>query len=370
MRHATPSSTRLSIRADYADDGINGGSLKNLWNTLEEEIALAERFGATFRFDKMKLYLLAGEFFNSDNANDDPQYRENMEMLENFKSKGIEIDYSQNITFMKVPIIGSKAFFDEFIDSKMKELTKTLDVLVQLPNPHVAHYLLTKAAGVCKVQWLMRTMPADLLGRLFQEFDAKQKQILEQLVGSELDEQQWIQAQLPIRLGGCGVRGAVAGADVSYTMSRAMTLDSCKKVDRRYIDEGDTEDPVFCALGGAVRRVNLKLPPEKQIGDEISCEISDVKKSWLVLNTWVEEEAARRLLDEAGRWDKARLNEVKAPRAGAWLSGVPSGSARTKLGRDEFQSRVGRRLGLELCEETPCPLCHQTMDRFGAHPEG
>ena len=68
--------------------------------------------------------------------------------------------------------------------------------------------------------------------------------------------------------------------------------------------------------------------------------------------------------------DKARLNAVKAPRAGAWLSGVPSGSAGTKLGRDEFQTRVGRRLGLELCEEAPCPLCHQTMDRFGAHPEG
>ena len=46
------------------------------------------------------------------------------------------------------------------------------------------------------------------------------------------------------------------------------------------------------------------------------------------------------------------------------------GSAGTKVGRDEFQTRVLRRLGLELCEEAPCPLCHQTMDRFGAHPEG
>ena len=67
------------------------------------------------------------------------------------------------------------------------------------------------------------------------------------------------------------------------------------------------------------------------------------------------------------QWDQARLNSVKAPRAGAWLNGVPSSSGNTKLSREEFQSRVGRRLGLVLCEEMACPLCHQTMDRFGAH---
>ena len=69
------------------------------------------------------------------------------------------------------------------------------------------------------------------------------------------------------------------------------------------------------------------------------------------------------------QWDQARLNSVKAPRAGAWLNGIPSSTGNTKLSREEFQSRVGRRLGLVLCEETACPLCHQTMDRFGAHAE-
>ena len=40
MRKLTPSANRLSIKADYADDGIDGGSLKNLWwNTLQEKIA-------------------------------------------------------------------------------------------------------------------------------------------------------------------------------------------------------------------------------------------------------------------------------------------------------------------------------------------
>ena len=56
----------------------------------------------------MKLYLLAGEFFNSDPDDEDPKHKENAEMLKNFED--ITIDYSQNISFMKVPIIGSPEF--------------------------------------------------------------------------------------------------------------------------------------------------------------------------------------------------------------------------------------------------------------------
>ena len=35
----------------------------------------------------------------------------------------------------------------------------------------------------------------------------------------------------------------------------------------------------------------------------------------------------------------------------------------------EFRSRMGRRLGHELCEESACPFCFGVMDRFGIHPE-
>ena len=67
--------------------------------------------------------------------------------------------------------------------------------------------------------------------------------------------------------------------------------------------------------GGAVRRVNMKLPPEQQLGDvgSMSCEISDIKKIYLLLNRWVEDETAKRLHDNAMQWDQARLNSVKAP---------------------------------------------------------
>ena len=90
-----------------------------------------------------------------------------------------------------------------------------------------------------------------MIRQLFEEFDQKQKQVLEQLVGMELNETQWMQAQLPIKLGGCGVRSAMESADAACIMSRAMTLEPCQKVDRRYVSEGDTEDEILMALGGS-----------------------------------------------------------------------------------------------------------------------
>eukprot|EP00973_Karenia_brevis_P095462 12427445-Karenia_brevis.AAC.1 len=34
-----------------------------------------------------------------------------------------------------------------------------------------------------------------------------------------------------------------------------------------------------------------------------------------------------------------------------------------------MQSRVGRRLGVAMCEEKACPLCFGVMDKRGIHPE-
>ena len=59
-------------------------------------------------------------------------------------------------------------------------------------------------------------------------------------------------------------------------------------------------------------------------------------------------------------------HEVGGPRLSSQLWSPDMG---TRLTNDEFQSRVKRRLGIEICEERPCPYCFQIMDKFGAHAE-
>ena len=75
------------------------------------------------------------------------------------------------------------------------------------------------------------------------------------------------------------------------------------------------------------------------------------------------------MVERSGEWDKARLVATAAPHAGSWLHAAPSVAFDTQLTNAEVQYGVGRRLGVELCEECACPFCLGVMDRFGAHCE-
>ena len=75
------------------------------------------------------------------------------------------------------------------------------------------------------------------------------------------------------------------------------------------------------------------------------------------------------MVERAGVWDKARLEGTSAPHAGAWLDATPNMALDTQLSNAQVQYGVGRRLGVQLCEEGPCKFCLGVMDRWGAHCE-
>ena len=56
-------------------------------------MAIGRAFGVKNNFTKMKVYPLAGELFQGD--------------LSGFEELGIEIDWSGNVLFMRVPIVGA-----------------------------------------------------------------------------------------------------------------------------------------------------------------------------------------------------------------------------------------------------------------------
>ena len=267
---------------------------------------------------------------------------------------------------MKAPIMGQAEFLATFAKNKLQELQKVFAALQQMKNPHVAYYLLKHAAGVCKVLYLMRTTPKHMLTILLQGFDVEVKQAFEKMVGRELTAEAWEQAKLPLRLAGCGLRGAEDGADIAYVSSRAFTMEACKELDTAFVAEGSADRDVLLGLGTAMGRINAILPPEKSLGDTVAT----LTKNWEYLGHKVEGAKVDEMMQQAGEWDKARLNGLKAKHAAAWLEGVPSQALGTRMSGEEFRSRMGRRLGIEMCEEKPCPLCFQTLDRFGAHAEG
>ena len=75
------------------------------------------------------------------------------------------------------------------------------------------------------------------------------------------------------------------------------------------------------------------------------------------------------LIDAGGNWDEARWQSLAAPHTGAWLDAPPGRGLDFLLTNEEVRTRVGRRLGRELCNEGPRPFFSGIMDSWGVHAE-
>ena len=133
MRDQVPATSRLAFFADYADDGVDGGTPKDVWEALRGEMAMAEQYGVKFNFGKMVVYTVAGDEFEGD--------------LSEFERLGIRIDRSQNITFMKAIVQGSEEFIRTFCEDKLEQLQKAYDGIKHIEKKHVGFYLLTHSAA-------------------------------------------------------------------------------------------------------------------------------------------------------------------------------------------------------------------------------
>ena len=105
MRERIEEVQGLDYAADFADDGVDGGDFEEVLKVLTREIALGPEYGLRNNYDKMVVYPLAGRGFSGD--------------LSGFEALGIKVDYPQNVKFMQVPVVGSLAFVQEWVEYKM-----------------------------------------------------------------------------------------------------------------------------------------------------------------------------------------------------------------------------------------------------------
>ena len=62
-------------------------------------------------------------------------------------------------------------------------------------------------------------MDSEAYSHLWTEFDSVMHDTLTQILGAPLSDLQWMQSQLPVSLGGAGLRGAVQHAPAAYLIS-------------------------------------------------------------------------------------------------------------------------------------------------------
>ena len=215
------------------------------------------------------MYPLAGELFQGD--------------LSGFEKLGIEIDWSGNVLFMQVPIVGTLVFMKEWAAEMMKDITKVLEGLRGLSSKHVALYLLKRAGNACRVLYYVRCCPTDMVGYLVDQFDLDLKQTFEDIVGFRVNDSQWDQAALGVKMGCMGITRGSDIADAAYLASWAATYEDCISMDEKHVwDNGQArEDDHAEVLGewvfNASQRYDSKVPEcSKVSGREYHRQTKDV----------------------------------------------------------------------------------------------
>ena len=252
-------------------------------------------------------------------------------------------------------LLGAPLFKGRGLDAALHSCCHTLSTAIDRLSDISAHDALTllrASFSAPKVMYLLRCAPCvDHPGLV--AFDDLLRTGISHITNSDLSDSQWLQAGLPVRDGGLGVRRVALLATSAFLASAAATLDiqdqilaGCPSADDSYISE-------FTDQWTSLSKVPALQPPfsfKQSAWDE---PLLQADKSFLWNST----------LDQLSL---ARLNAVAAQHSGDWLHALPIASCGLRLDDEAVRVAVGLRLGVNLCIPHSCP-CGQQVDATGLH---
>ena len=179
------------------------------------------------------------------------------------------------------------------------------------------------------------------------------------ILGTPLDDKQWLQVKLPVCQGGLGIRGAEDHAGVAYSSSYT----SSKPLVRKLLNLN--EDTLLPMEPDILNNISVSLgmePSSEMLNDLTQKQLSSMVdgRNLATLTLILEEDNDPR--------EKARLNSLSLPHAGAWLEAVPIPALGLYLQPSEFVLAMRYRLGCPVYDRSgPCPACQRHSDVLGDH---
>lgn len=328
--HPVLSSLEASLNLGYLDDVTLGGTINTVASDVAKIIEAGTEIGLSLNVSKCEL--IAHKDFQVDDA-----------LLQSFHRVELE-----DASLLGAPLFPGAAL-DTAWDDRCEDLTRAVDRLSAI-GAQDALILLRSSFSAPKVLHLLRCCPSadhPSLGK----FDGLLRHSVQQITNSNLSDTQWIQASLPVRDGGLGIRRVTSLALPAFVASAASTLSlqsdilaDCASSDNNYLH---LYLSTWSMQFGDVPEV---LPTKQPFWD---------RPGVLVDKALVE----------------ATLNSLHSrtsflaaccQHSGDWLFALPIASCGLKMDDEAVRVAVGLRLGLDLCVPHECH-CGSMVDARGVH---
>jgi hypothetical protein len=243
---------------------------------------------------------------------------------------------------------------DQALSSRCDDLQRAAGRL-QLIAAHDALILLRASFSAPKLQHTLRASPCSGHPAL-DRFDDLLRSCVSNICNTDLSDTQWIQASLPVRNGGLGIRRVSSLAPSAFLASAAGTRDLQAKILQRCNAPDDSAaTAVLEYWSERYNKTGVMLPT----GDAVA-----KQREWD--QPCIAVDVCRLLSSVSERRHQARLLAVSAPHSGDWLHALPISSCGLRLDDEAVRIAVGLRLGAKLCEPHLCP-CGADVDPLGTH---
>jgi hypothetical protein len=259
------------------------------------------------------------------------------------------------VTLDNATLLGAPLFQGSGLDitwsNYCSDLSRAIDRLTVIAA-HDALILLKACFSAPKVQYILRSSPSmDHPGLAV--FDNLLRDGLERITNSSLSNAQYLQASLPIKDGGLGVRRVASLALPCFLASAASTLSLQERIlESAYLQP----DPYIDSYLASWSAVSGNSPP--------SAPFCHQQSSWD--RPGIEKDKADLWLSFTNPVDQARFLAVSARHSGDWLHALPIKSCGLRLDDEAVRVAVGLRLGVRICVPHPC-VCGSQVDALGIH---
>ena len=262
---------------------------------------------------------------------------------------GLKVLNPSNFTLLNSPI------FEEAIPDSIRKIQDILNTLCQRLehlDSHTAFFLLSHYTAAPRLNYLMRSAPTFKTESILNEVDELIKSTTITVTNVPLNQPSWIQASLPTKFGGLGLRRVSSLSIPCY----ASSLNSAQELMGEILPSTIGKE---CQLDEA----EAHLLTEYHQAVIPSGEARSKQRAW---DEAICHQEFDELLSSANQVDSARLLAAASPHTGAWVHALPLTEIGLHLDKESVRIGVALRVGAIICEPHRC-TCGVLVNTLGHH---